>query len=141
MKSLKPFLLVAGLGVAVLAVDTTIRRPTTVPAPATADSLAGVVARLTGTDSALIRKVTWKQSRESYLGLNWISTDAYRYRDSALRGDAPIAAEADLNTWTLTFAKGQMTPLVIKHELAHLMMREAGHPPAIFAKIEAYGGR
>lgn len=140
----RAILLFAGVSLGLLgllAADRYVHRPRIIAAPPYADSLAGVVARLIGTDSAQIAKVKWQESPERWLGLNWIATDPYRYRDSLLTGNAPAVGQADLKAFTITFAKGQVTPAITKHELTHLFLHDAGHPPAIFAKVESYTGR
>lgn len=142
-RALRPFITVVAVAATMLAVDTCARRPVTIPAPPYADSLAGVIARLfpRRADSADVRRVTWRQSRESFLGLRWIPSDPYRYRDASPTGDAPIIGLADLPTFTLTFARGQLTPFTAKHELAHLLLHEPHHPAQDFARLEAYRGR
>ena len=136
------FGLVATVVLLILAADLTTRRPHHIPAPPYADSLAGVVVRVTGKgDSADIAKVTWWQSPEGWLGLDWISTEPYRYRDSTLKGEAPIVAQADIARWRITFAKNQLTPFMAKHELLHLFARTGDHPAALFGPLESYTGR
>ena len=136
------FLGVAAAGLAVLATDRYVHRAVQIPAPAYADSLAGVIVRVTGKgDSADVARVTWWQSPESWLGLDWISTEPYRYRDSTLKGEAPMVAQADLARWRITFAKNQLTPFMAKHELLHLFARTGDHPAALFGPLESYTGR
>jgi hypothetical protein len=134
----------AGLCLTVLVADRSVHRPRPIPKPASADSLAGVIARLfpLQADSADVGRMTWAVSQESWLGLNWISTDAYAYRGVPQDETAPTVGMADLNAFRITFVHGyENNPTIIAHEMLHLMLREPGHPAATFARLESYRGR
>ena len=139
MAAVLTFLGVAAVGLAVLGTDRYVHRAVQIPAPAYADSLKGVVVRVAGYGDSTVA-VTYWQSPESWLGLNWISTDAYRYRDSTLTGTGPMVGYADLSTSRITFAKGQLTVELVKHELTHLVLHVADHPADVFQRIEQYRG-
>ena len=142
-RAVVPFVVVAALLLAALGADTWVRRPRAIPAPVTADSLAGVLARLFPgrVDSADVGRVTWRESPDSWLGINWVRGDTYAYRGKQA-AYVPLDARADLKQFRITFAKGHARdPLLVKHELGHLLLREPDHPAAIFQRIEGYRAR
>jgi len=133
---------VAVLGLGVLTLDRYVHRAVQVAAPAYADSLAGVVVRVAGYgDSTLVHRVTWWQSPEQTLG--WVDAgDAYAYQGpSQWRDLTPLGAHADLKRNRITFAKGQLRPALVKHELVHILLHLDGHPSAVFQRVETYRGR
>lgn len=124
-----------------------------IPAPSSADSLAGVLARLfpDKVDSAQVGKVHWYQS--PYDGLRLVPASDYAYRHDGARGQTKVVGEADPRDASITFATQRFTnapahswgtdPELVKHELAHLMVKGAAfsHPARVFQKLESYRGR
>jgi hypothetical protein len=137
----RPFLIVSAIAVALLATDQLVHRAVEIPAPAGADSLAGVIARLFPgrADSAAVARVRWYQSPRRWL--SWTQGEQYNYRDEQLSGAVVTAAEADLRRFSITFAQREAVPEIVKHELGHLLLHEAKHPADVFARLEAYRGR
>lgn len=139
-RALVPFVAVAGFAAVVLVADQWRLKPVPIPAPATADSLAGVVARLVGGDSAAVGRVRWYRSPER--ALLWVPGEEYAYKHADLPDMVPIAARADLKAFSVTFAKQAATDAeMVKHELAHLLIPVMGHPVEVFVALEAYRGR
>jgi len=131
----------AGIGLITFGMARYGARPVQFAAPSYADSLAGVVVRIGGRgDSAEVARVTWWQSPEQTLG--WVKTDEYTYQGPSPWKDlTPIGGEADLKRFSLTFAKGQLSPELAKHELAHLLWHIGEHPASMFQRLEQYQGR
>ena len=139
--ALKPFLIVSAVLLALTAANIWVLRPVPIPAPVSADSLAGVLARLfPGTDSSAVARIHWRESPE--LVLRWTSGEEYAYQGPQA-AMVPIIGEADAATFTITLAKGQSGDAIVKHELAHLLVPGATpqHPAAIFQRLETYRGR
>ncbi len=138
-RALIPFVAVAGMATLVLVADQYRLRPIGIPKPASADSIAGVVARLVGGDSVAVGRIGWYRSPER--ALFWVAGEEYAYRGP--QSDlVPVTAQADLKEFAVTFAKGtERNSEIIKHELAHLLIPVVGHPADVFVKLEAYRGR
>lgn len=129
--------------------------------PATADSLAGVVARLCGADSSKVADIEWRQSPLGTLERVLARTYAYRgqaYDTGDLWATVGTIAQADLKEGSITFAArkyrpsypGGPTPAdgtyaddaeTVKHELMHILTAEKGHPRKLFQVVEGYRGR
>lgn len=117
--------------------------------PTSADSLAGVVARVVGGDSTRLGSVIWLSAPS----LGWGSVEpfaAYRPGWGRWKGSGrfvKIAARTYLGPrwWRpviIVIAQRYVAhPGVIKHELAHALLGTPTHPPALFSRIEAYAGR
>lgn len=125
--------------------------------PASADSLAGVIARLfPGTDSAAVGRIKWLQSPRYDFGT--VNGSEYAYRG----GGAPerMVAKANPKDNSLTFGMRYYGPSVppdswmndprmVKHEMAHLMVPQAlddlkrgrSHNQALFGLLDSYHGR
>lgn len=141
LRALPPFIAVAVIALAVLAADQYRLRPHQIEKPATADSLAGVIARVFPgrADSSDVARMEWWLSPERIL--RWVPSKEYAYRGAVTRDLAPIAAEADLARFRVTFANGQGDVELVKHEMTHLMLMQASHPEHVFKTIEEYRGR
>lgn len=142
--ALRSFGLVTVLCLVVLGVDSYVHRALPIPKPASADSLAGVVARVglpILCDSSVVAGVTWWQSPDATLG--WVKTDEYAYQGaSPWRDLTPLGARADLGRQRIIFARGEAVPAQVKHELTHLECRQSDHADtALFQRIETYRGR
>lgn len=129
--------------------------------PASADSLAGVIARLFGVDSSDVSKVRWYQLNNDHTSTADPAQYAYRgpVDPRANRGIAQTNWEDD--TPVVTFARkvnpvgavfGAPAPLgkswatdpeTVKHELGHAMVPDmkGGHPAELFRLLETYRGR
>lgn len=139
-RAVVPFAVIVALLFAALGADIWYRRPHEVPAPPYADSLKGVVVRVGGCGDST-RVITYWQSPDRWLGMRWISSAPYRYRDSSLTGDVPIVGEADIARRRITVAAHQMTPALVKHEMVHVLCRIDGHPAELFSRVESYHDR
>jgi hypothetical protein len=137
--AVRTFLLVAGVAGLVTFGGVYAVRPVPMLKPACADSLAGVVTRLAGGDSALVGTIRWQQSPEKVL--DWVTGEEYAYRGP--QGDlVPIAAVTAFAPLRVTFAKGTLPcPDVVKHELVHAVGHVLGHPAGVFQPVERYRGR
>ena len=114
--------------------------------PIAADSLAGVVARIAGGDSARVGTIRWRETSAS--GLGAVPASMYNYRPSwRAYGDRPVATQARAYLSSLAppvvwIARGWTDSVaVIKHELVHVLLRSTTHDPAVFARVETYTGR
>lgn len=129
--------------------------------PASADSLAGVIARLCGADSGKVAGLAWRQSPLGTLERVLARTYAYRgqaYDTGDLWATVGTIAQSDVKEWSITFAArkympyypGGPTPVdgtyaddaeTVKHELMHVLTADMGHPQKLFQVVEAYRGR
>lgn len=139
MNAINPLLWVCSI-VVVLVADVYANRPHQIPAPAVADSLAGVVARVVGGDSASVGRIKWYVAPDRML--RWSPSDEYAYRGIRKGQMVPIVAEADIRRYRITFAEGNERDVEItKHEIAHILLRTPTHPAEPFKRLEAYRGR
>ena len=129
--------------------------------PATADSLAGVIARLCGADSGKVAGLEWRQSPLGTLERVLARTYAYKgraYDTGDLWATVGTIAQSDLKEGSITFAArkympsypGGPTPAdgtyaddaeTVKHELIHALTAAMGHPRKLFQAVEGYRGR
>jgi hypothetical protein len=118
------------------------------PKPSAADSLAGVIARLTGTDSGRVSKIRWMQDVRPYLEVR--PAQEYRYQLPAgtqvsRLATVPIVALTEGRTITFATDKNGMPwsndETVLKHEMVHAMTGRMDHPNDLFLKVELYHGR
>jgi hypothetical protein len=116
--------------------------------PLAADSLAGVIARLTGVDSSLVAKIRWLRDSRPYLDQRPASD--YRYQlpaGATLSPSAMVPIVANTAGLTITFATDKngeprsSDESVLKHEMLHAMTGRMDHPASLFQKVESYRGR
>lgn len=140
-KALWLFFSVAGFSLLVLAVDVRRHRPVQIAPPASADSLAGVIARLfPHVDSSAVGRIRWYRSPDAVL--RWADGSDYAYRGET-RGFVPVTGQADIRAFSVTLARHESSTFVVKHELGHLLIPRGavGHDSALFTRLESYGGR
>ena len=125
--------------------------PYAIPKPALADSLAGVVARLTGGDSTQVGKIHWQQSDARSLG----NAPAREYGMGS--GSLPVIARTSPDRSTITFATQHYLPWpdgtlpppksiaddpeMLKHELYHAETGDMGHTSPLLAALMNYRGK
>lgn len=135
--------------------------PKAIGKPASADSLAGVLARLFPqlVDSAAVDRIQWRQSPELKVGT--APADVYQYRTNEPQDRftmVPLIAKAERDhgipfvtfaarNWPNPNGSWAEDPEVVKHEMFHAMSnnkKDWRHDPSrspLFRTLEDYRGR